>query len=56
MENDPICIERDLTGPAFGFNHIEMPLINIVAEMEDNWNCIRFLNLRKNYPKSIMLN
>jgi len=34
-ENDPICIERDLTGPAFVFNHIEMPLINIVAEMED---------------------
>ncbi|MDD2287217.1 MAG: DNA polymerase, partial [Bacteroidales bacterium] len=35
-ENDPVCIERDLTGPAFVFNHIEMPLINIVAEMEDN--------------------
>lgn len=34
-ENDPVCIERDLTGPAFVFNHIEMPLINIVAEMED---------------------
>lgn len=34
-ENDPMCIERDLTGPAFVFNHIEMPLINIVAEMED---------------------
>ncbi len=34
-EDDPICIERDLTGPAFVFNHIEMPLINIVAEMED---------------------
>ncbi len=34
-EDDPICVERDLTGPAFVFNHIEMPLINIVAEMED---------------------
>ena len=34
-EGDPICIERDLTGPAFVFNQIEMPLINIVAEMED---------------------
>lgn len=34
-EDDPVCIERDLTGPAFIFNHIEMPLINIVAEMED---------------------
>lgn len=34
-EGDPVCIERDLTGPAFVFNHIEMPLINIVAEMED---------------------
>ena len=34
-EDDPVCIERDLTGPAFVFNHIEMPLINIVAEMED---------------------
>ena len=34
-EGDPICVERDLTGPAFVFNHIEMPLINIVAEMED---------------------
>lgn len=34
-EGDPMCIERDLTGPAFVFNHIEMPLINIVAEMED---------------------
>lgn len=34
-EDDPICIERDLQGPAYVFNHIEMPLINIVAEMED---------------------
>ncbi len=34
-EDDPLCIERDLTGPAYVFNHIEMPLINIVAEMED---------------------
>ena len=34
-EGDPICIERDLKGPAYVFNHIEMPLINIVAEMED---------------------
>lgn len=34
-EDDPLCIERDLTGPAFVFNHIEMPLINIVAQMED---------------------
>jgi len=34
-EDDPLCIERDLTGPAHVFNHIEMPLINIVAQMED---------------------
>ena len=34
-EDDPICTERDLQGPAYVFNHIEMPLINIVAEMED---------------------
>ena len=34
-EDDPICRERDLTGPAYVFNHIEMPLINIVAQMED---------------------
>lgn len=34
-EDDPVCIERDLTGPAYIFNHIEMPLIDIVATMED---------------------
>lgn len=34
-EDDPICIERDLTGPARVFRNIEMPLINIVADMED---------------------
>jgi len=34
-KDDPICIERDLTGPAYVFHNIEMPLINIVAEMED---------------------
>ncbi len=35
-QDDPICIKRGLQGPAYVFNQIEMPLINIVAEMEDN--------------------
>lgn len=32
---NPLCIEKDLTGPAWVFHHMEMPLINVVAEMED---------------------
>lgn len=33
--DDPVCIERDLTGPAFVFREIELPLVNVVADMED---------------------
>ncbi len=35
-EDDPVCIERDLGGPAYVFNQIEMPIVTIVADMEDN--------------------
>jgi DNA polymerase I-like protein with 3'-5' exonuclease and polymerase domains len=38
-EGDAVCIECELTGPAFIFNHIEMPVIDVVAEMEDNGIC-----------------
>lgn len=33
--DNEICIERDLQGVANVFRNIEMPLINVVAEMED---------------------
>lgn len=33
--DDPVCIERDLTGVAYVFNQIEMPIVPIIAEMED---------------------
>ncbi len=57
-ENDPICIERDLTGPAFVFNHIEMPLINIVAQMEDTGVAFDFdfaEKLSKEYNEKLKL-
>lgn len=34
--DSPICKEKDLLGVANVFWNIEMPLINVVAEMEDN--------------------
>ena len=33
--DDPLCIERDLTGPAFVMNNIEMPLVPVICAMED---------------------
>lgn len=33
--DDPLCIDRDLLGVANVFRNIEMPLIPVVAEMED---------------------
>ena len=33
--DDPVCIEYDLSGPAFIMHKIEMPLVPVVAEMED---------------------
>ncbi|NLK96654.1 MAG: hypothetical protein GX272_01040, partial [Epulopiscium sp.] len=57
-EDDPLCIERDLTGPAFVFNHIEMPLINIVAEMEDTGVAFDFEfseKLSKEYNEKLKL-
>lgn len=35
MKDNPICIEKDLQGVSNIFHNIEIPLINIVAEMED---------------------
>lgn len=37
--NSPICKERDLERVAWLFKNIEMPLIPIVADMEDNGIC-----------------
>lgn len=57
-EDDPLCIERDLTGPAFVFNHIEMPLINIVAQMEDTGVAFDFEfaeKLSKEYNEKLKL-
>ncbi len=57
-EDDPICIERDLIGPAFVFNHIEMPLINIVAQMEDTGVAFDFdfaEKLSKEYNEKLKL-
>lgn len=34
-KDHPTCIERNLQGVAYVFREIEMPLINIVAQMED---------------------
>lgn len=33
--DDPICIERDLVGVSYVFHEIEMPIIPVVADMED---------------------
>lgn len=35
IKDHPTCIERNLQGVAYVFREIEMPLINIVAQMED---------------------
>lgn len=37
--NSPICKERDLERVAWLFRNIEMPLIPVVADMEDNGIC-----------------
>lgn len=34
-KDHPTCVERNLQGVAYVFREIEMPLINIVAQMED---------------------
>ena len=46
-EGSELCVERDLEGPAFVFHHIEMPLINVVAEMEDTGIAFDFDHARK---------
>lgn len=35
-KDHPTCIERNLQGVAYVFREIEMPLINVIAQMEDN--------------------
>jgi len=40
--DDPVCIEHDLSGPAFVMHKIEMPLVSVVAEMEDTGVCFDF--------------
>ncbi len=40
--DDPVCIKQDLTGPAFVMSNVEMPLIPIVADMEDTGVAIDF--------------
>lgn len=46
-EGSELCVERDLEGPIFVFHHIEMPLINVVAEMEDTGIAFDFDHARK---------
>lgn len=33
---DPVCIERELVDVAWVFHNIEMPIVDVVANMEDN--------------------
>lgn len=47
-KDHPICIERNLQGVAHVFREIEMPLINVVAQMEDTG-----ITLDLEYAKSL---
>lgn len=40
--DDPVCIERELERVAWVMHNIEMPVVTIVAEMEDNGICFDF--------------
>lgn len=46
-EGSEACKAHDLEGPAYVFHHIEMPLINIVAEMEDTGIAFDFEHAEK---------
>ena len=54
--DDPICIERELTGVASVFREIEMPIVPIIAEMEDTGVAFDFEfveELSKKYHKQL---